>query len=156
MAQTIATPVALLVLYFAVPFDGSRWPVATALGILSAAAVLPLTVRRVHRIRVSDHPVGEALAAVSLLASLVVVGFAIGYYSLASHTDQIPGINTKIDGLYFTVTTVSSVGYGDIAPAGQTARALVTLQMVLNITLIAGGLRLVANAARERRETTER
>ena len=83
--QTIATPVVLLVGYFVVPFDGRRWAAATALGVLSAAAVLPLTFRRVRRIQSSDHPVGEALAAVSLLASLVVVGFSIG--SAISATD---------------------------------------------------------------------
>lgn len=152
--QTIATPVVLLVGYFVVPFDGRRWAAATALGVLSAAAVLPLTFRRVRRIQSSDHPVGEALAAVSLLASLVVVGFSIGYYSLASHTAEIPGIHTKVDSLYFTVTTLSTVGFGDITARGQTARALVTGQMVLNLTLIAGGLRLVTNAARERRVAT--
>lgn len=156
VGQAVATPVVLLVLYFIVPLGRDRWLAATALGLVSAAAVLPLTVRRLGRIRTSDHPVGEAMAAISLLTSLVVVGFAIGYYSLATHTDQIPGIHTRLDSLYFTVTTLSTVGYGDITAEGQTARAFVTAQILLNLTLIAGGLRLVAGAARDRREVTGR
>lgn len=39
---------------------------------------------------------------------------------------------TKIDALYFAVTLSSTVGFGDIHPATQFARLIVTIQMVLS------------------------
>lgn len=145
-------PLLLLALYFVVPFRGTWWPVAAVLGLVAAGAVLPLTVKRIARVRTSPHPVGEAMVAVSLLASLVIIGFASGYYAIATHSDEIPALHTRVDSLYFTTTTMSTVGFGDIVATGQGARALVTVHILVNLTLIAGGLRLVAGAARETRD----
>lgn len=154
--KALAIPTVLLGLYFAVPFSGNRWPLGTLLGLVATIIVVPITARHVRRIRTSEAPVGEALVAVSMLASMVLVGFSIGYYSLAQNSDQIPGIHTRLDSLYFTATTLSTVGYGDIVATGQFARGMVTAQIVINLTLIAGGLRLVTSAAQEARRTSER
>lgn len=150
--RAVAIPVILLTLYFLLPFRGDKWPVATVFGLASVGAVLPLTVKRIARIRSSPHPLGEALVAISLLSTLVIVGFATAYYAIATNSDQIPALDTRVDSLYFTITTMSTVGYGDIVATGQGARALVTFHIVVNLTLIAGGLRLVAGAARETRD----
>ncbi|WP_426574831.1 potassium channel family protein [Aquihabitans sp. McL0605] len=99
------------------------------------------------RIRSAQHPLAEALAVISLLFSLVVVGFAGSYYSLSLHTDQFPDIHTRIDALYFTIVTIGTVGYGDIVPSGQEARLLVSLQIMLNLTLIATVVRLLGRVA---------
>ena len=93
----------------------------------------------------------EAFEAVAILASLILVAFATTYYAIATNTDQIPGIHTKIDSFYFTVTMVATVGFGDIVPTGQAARIIVAVQILLNISLIAGSFRLVSNAVHDRR-----
>lgn len=147
LLTAIVVPIALVVLYFAVPFDGEHWPIGVVFGILAAAAAIPIAMRGIARIRTSDQPVAEALRAISVIASLVIVSFAISYYALATATDQFPAIETKIDALYFTVVTTATVGYGDIAPSGQGARALVSLHIVLNLTLIGAVLRVVSRAA---------
>ena len=149
--RAMAIVVAAFAAYFTIPFRGGHWPVAVAIALGAVAASVPITLRRVARIRASDHPVSEAFEAVAILASLILVAFATTYYAIATNTDQIPGIHTKIDSFYFTVTMVATVGFGDIVPTGQAARIIVAVQILLNISLIAGSFRLVSNAVHDRR-----
>ena len=48
------------------------------------------------------------------------------------------------------------MGYGDITPTGQGARALVSAQIMINLTLIGTVVRLLGRAASDRREADER
>ncbi len=155
LIETLGAPTLILVAYFVAPLDGELWPVAVLLGVLSALMLIPLTIRRARRIQVSDRPVLEAVSAVALAATFAITSFAISYYTLATTTDQIPGIHTKIDALYFTVVTLATVGYGDITPQGQGARLLVTVQILLNVTLIATSFRLLSRLATQRRTDVE-
>jgi hypothetical protein len=50
--------------------------------------------------------------------------------------------------LYFTVTVFSTVGFGDITAKTDGARALVSVQMILDLILIASVARLLVTAAR--------
>ena len=49
---------------------------------------------------------------------------------------------TRTDSLYFTVTTFSTVGYGDITAASEAARLLVTVQMILDLLALGLGIRV--------------
>jgi voltage-gated potassium channel Kch len=53
---------------------------------------------------------------------------------------------TRTDALYFTVTTFSTVGYGDITPVSQTARLAVTAQMILDLLALGLGIRVFIGA----------
>lgn len=145
---SVAIPVAV---YFVLPLDRETWWIGALLGGAAVLAVLPLTVRRLIWIDQSDRPVVDALRALALLLGLAVAGFATTNYAIAANTEQIPGVSTKIDGLYFTVVTMTSVGYGDIAPQGQAARAIVTLEIMLTLTLIGGAIRMISNLAGRKR-----
>ena len=59
---------------------------------------------------------------------------------------------TRLDTLYFTVTVFSSVGFGDISALSQNARALVTVQMVLNLLVLGAGIRVFVGAVQRTRE----
>ena len=48
-----------------------------------------------------------------------------------------------MDALYFTTVTFATVGFGDIAPTSELARAVVTVQMIAGL----GFLILVAKVA---------
>lgn len=154
--RAVAIVVVAFFAYFTIPFRGDHWPVAVGLALLAVGASVPITVRRVARIRSAAHPVSEAFEAVAILASLILVAFATTYYAIATNTDQLPGIHTKIDSFYFTATTLATVGFGDIVPTGQAARMIVAVQILLNISLIAGSFRLVSNAAHDRRVEQQR
>jgi voltage-gated potassium channel Kch len=67
------------------------------------------------------------------------------------HTDQFPAMHTRVDALYFTVTTLGTVGFGDIVPAGQAARLLVTIQIMLNLMLIGAAFRLIGQRVSQAR-----
>ena len=49
--------------------------------------------------------------------------------------------------MYFTVTTLATVGYGDIHPTGPPARAVVTTQIILNLAFLGIVVRVMARAA---------
>lgn len=155
VVRSIAVPTSLVVLYFAVPSDGRwLWP-AILLAVAAVVAIVPITVRRIEMIQRSDHPMADALEAVALMVSLLLVSFSAAYYSLARNTDQFPGLETRIDAFYFTVTTLATVGFGDLVPVGQGARAMVAVQILLNLSVIGGSIRVVAGAAAERRALTQ-
>jgi voltage-gated potassium channel len=92
-----------------------------------------------------------------MLLYLVVVVFAIGYFMLARADDgQFDDLDTKTDGLYFTMTTLATVGFGDVHATGQLGRRLVTLQIAFDLvfvgilaSMLGGRIRRRAQAARD-------
>lgn len=143
--------VAILVLYFAVPIQGEKSAVRLALDLgitlMAMAVVGMVTVREFRRMQL-----GETLkftgAQLLIVLELVLVVFAITYYSLALHgTGEMVGIHTRVDALYFTATTIATVGYGDIHSIGQLARVINTVQLVFDILFIAVFVRLISTAA---------
>ena len=155
LARVLVAPVGLLVLYSLAPLDGSRWPLGAGLGAAGVLAVLPLSIHQVRVIDRSERPVATAVGAIALLSSMLVFGFAIIYFAVSVHTDQLPAMHTRIDALYFTVTTLATVGFGDIVAVGQGARALVTFQIVLNLILIGASFRMIGNRATRRQRRGE-
>jgi voltage-gated potassium channel Kch len=59
---------------------------------------------------------------------------------------------TRTDGLYFTVTTFSTVGYGDITATSQAARLVVTAQMILDLLALGLGIRVFIGAVQLARQ----
>jgi voltage-gated potassium channel len=125
------------------------WPAGVLLGAVVVVAMIPFLLRQARRVMSSSQPFLDAARAIALLVTLTVVGFSATHYAIAQHTSgQLEGIHTKLDALYFTVTVLSTVGFGDIHPTGQLARAVVTGQMVFDLVVLAVGVRLVTWAAR--------
>lgn len=150
LAAIVTAPILVVVVYMIAPLESGTW--LGALASLTAIGVtIPLAARRVQRVRTSDRPVLDAAAAIALFSTVLIIGFASMYFVLATHVSgEIDGIETKIDALYFTVTTAATVGFGDITADGQVARLIVTLNMVFNIVALGATVRLVSWAARQR------
>ncbi len=151
---TLAASAGLLCLYFVAPFgqDDDPLPLAVAT-TLSVAVVLVLAAMVSKRIlRVLDGNTTDSLPGLAVLLTVVVVAFAAGYFMLArSDPAQMDGLNTRLDALYFTLTTLATVGYGDIHPVGQQARAIASLQFVFNAIFLAGLVRAMLYQAQARR-----
>ena len=82
---------------------------------------------------------------------MVVVFFAFGYYLLARH-DPHPGragLHTRIDALYFAMSTMSTIGFGDVHAAGQAARVLVIAQIVFDLVFVGAAASLVTAHLRQ-------
>jgi voltage-gated potassium channel len=82
---------------------------------------------------------------------LFIVVFAWIYLSM-SHSDPATfgGTLTRTHGLYFTVTLPSTVGFGDITPKTDPARAVVTVQMLMDLVVVALVAKLLLGAAGRR------
>ncbi len=59
---------------------------------------------------------------------------------------------SRLDALYFTVTTLATVGFGDITPTSDVARAVTTVQMVMGVVLLGVGVRLLVSVAQKAAE----
>jgi len=140
----------LVVVFLVVPVNKERWWLGIVIGLLIIVGSVPLTVKRINRVGTSHEPYLEAGLAVVMMIALIVIGFASIYAALSRHGEEFTDIHTKLDAVYFTVTTVATVGYGDLAPSGQIARAVAIIQMVVDILVIGVAARLAMRvAARE-------
>jgi voltage-gated potassium channel len=145
---------AVLVFYFVIPVQAaaSVWRLAldAAVTLIAVAVVSWIVVREARR---RTAGVGSRLRGLHLVLALelVLVAFALLYFTLAVNgTDQFAGIATRIDALYFATVTMTTVGFGDIVPLSQAARALVTLQLVFDVAFIALVAHLVKQGVQAR------
>ena len=115
--------------------DEHRW-VSALVGALAVLGFVPLTGRRVRSVLVSERPVFEAVEALSDLLALLIFGFSAVYITINRNGDQFLGLSNRVDAVYFTVTTLSTVGFGDIVALGQTARIAVTIQILFDLTFV--------------------
>ena len=156
LLRSIAIVAALFAFYSFVPLRGPWWWVGAAVGALSLVALVPLTVHRLRAVNTSDTPMLEAFEALVLLLTILMTGFAAVYYGMNHAHDQFRGIDTRIDAVYFTVTTLSTVGYGDITAVSQTGRVAVTVQMLFDLAFLGIAVRVLSATARRRRTDTGR
>ncbi len=144
------TTAAILFLYYVMPIPPPRGsPFAQmAVGILLFAAVFGYEVRAILR---SNRPVKRAARAAAVVIPLFIVVFAWIYLCM-SHSDPTAFDETfsRTQGLYFAVTVLSTVGFGDITPKTDPARAIVTMQMVLDLVIVALVAKLILGAAGRR------
>ena len=49
---------------------------------------------------------------------------------------EFVGLETKTDALYFALTTLATVGFGDVHAEGQIARVLLIAQMIFNVAVL--------------------
>jgi voltage-gated potassium channel len=137
---------ALLVAYFAVPIhdrDGSlATALRTAITVVALIAVVLAIGQQVRRqLSRPGAPLGGLV--VSLVAGLLL--FALLDYAIAYHAPgEFSGLRTRLDALYFALSTVLTVGFGDISAKGQLARGVLCVQMLFNVVVLATAASLLA------------
>jgi voltage-gated potassium channel len=82
--------------------------------------------------RWDDTRVEEIVRA---LASLVTFLFVVTGFVYTGFVGRTEGLNTYIDALYFTVTSLTTTGYGDILLPGTEGRLVSIVTMLVGITL---------------------
>jgi voltage-gated potassium channel len=70
--------------------------------------------------------------------------------SVARLPGQFSDLHTKTDALYFTISTIATVGFGDVHASGQLARAAVTVQIVFNLVFLGAAVAMISGFIRER------
>lgn len=151
----LAGEVALIgVLYYVVPFElaGDSWQVwARWIALAAGLALICRSVLRAARLQAREDPAALPLRPPILLAACGIALFALADHGVALVLPgEFAGLETRTDALYFALTTLATVGYGDIHAQGQWARGLVIVQMVFNVAVIAGAARLLASRLRAR------
>lgn len=150
LARSLLALAVLLGVYFLVPVGEHVNDVTTLvrllLGVLLFGAVLAWQIRQILR---SDVPGLRAVEALIIVIPTFIVVFAGGYVGLET---AVPGSFTqpldKTAALYFTIVTLGTVGFGDIAPVSSAARLVVSSQILLDLVLIGVLVRLLTGAAR--------
>lgn len=137
----------LVVAYFVVPVEPDVNGLRLALRTLGTA-VLVLAVGRLvtGQVRRQITGAGGVDTLWQLTVALVagVLTFALADYVIAiSDPAQFVNLRTRIDALYFALATLTTIGYGDVHPQGQFARASVCAQMLFSIGIIATGASIV-------------
>ncbi|MFF7308010.1 ion channel [Streptomyces sp. NPDC008137] len=145
-AALIAT--GLVTVYYVLPLDGRSTGSGTSV-LLACGLLLVILVFwwEVQAIAHSPFPRLKAVEALAATLVLFLLLFASTYFLLEHST---PGSFseplTKTDSLYFTLTTFTTVGYGDIVARSQTARVLTMLQMMGGLLLVGVAARILAGA----------
>lgn len=149
LLRIVVTTSALTVVYFVLPLDSrvdGRTAVLLTLGLLFTVGVLVFQTQAVVR---AARPVLRAAEALSTSFTLFVLVFATTYYLLNKNgTDVFTEPITRLDSLYFVVTVFGTVGFGDIAARSETARAIVTVQILGDILFVGVAVRAVVEAVR--------
>jgi voltage-gated potassium channel len=150
LARSAVGMAALLYAYYHLPLHLDREGALDGLLALVAVAVfVAVFVRQVRRIRAAAYPMLQAVEALVMVATLFVVVVASVHVALASQDPQAYSEPlTRLDGIYFTVTVLATVGFGDITPVSEQARVFTTIQMVLGVALLGAGVRVLVAVAR--------
>lgn len=122
---------ALVGVYFLVPLPGSAGTGARA--VLTVVGLL-LTTWLIWRELKREEALRGLLFA---MVCGVLVFAAMDYLIAIGAPGEFVGLRTRLDALYFALSTLATVGFGDVHAQGQTARALLCAQMVFNVAVLA-------------------
>jgi len=149
----LLTTVGLVTLYYVLPLDREvSWATVGWLA-LSLIAFMVLVVSQIRSILRSPHPALRAVETLGTAVPLFVLVFASTYLGLAAgQQEAFTEPLNKTDALYFTMTVLSTVGFGDIAPRTEAARVITTLQMAGNLVVLGLLARVVVGAVQITRQ----
>lgn len=137
-ARVLGIVAGTLAVYFMIPIEGGGAArVAAVAACVGIAIILAVFARQMSRVSRSPRPVPAAIEALVLVFGLFVCFFALLYVSMsASDPAAFTQAVNKVAGVYFTMTVLTTVGFGDISAVSDTARVMVSIQMVLGMILI--------------------
>jgi voltage-gated potassium channel len=151
--RTTLAIVLLVVAYYQAPLDR---PLTFASGALFVGALLLaalVVIAEVRGILASPRPLLRAIRVIALGLPLLLVLFAATYITVdGQQANAFTEPLSRTDGLYFTVTTFATVGYGDISPQTELARVLVTVQMLVGLVAVGVIAKVVLGAVRVAQE----
>ncbi|MDA9913000.1 potassium channel family protein [Candidatus Nanopelagicales bacterium] len=143
-ASVICVGMVLLYGYAPEPVD-LHLPSIIPLCIGFLVIYLVITGALLRRIRDRRHLTFAGMLLLIVLVVFFVLSFSWLYRVLesvdpASFSEPF----TDVSAIYFTIAVLSTVGFGDIRPLDDLSRALVTIQMVLGVGLLAASISMVS------------
>ena len=149
IARVVGITVLLLVAYFAAPIGQDADAAGLVLLSIGLVGFIGLTIYQVRRILDSPMPQLRAAETLATVVPLVIVVFALFYVGMsATDPGSFSEPVTKVNGLYFTVTVLATVGFGDIAARTDSTRIAVTVQMLLDLLIVGVLVKVIIQASR--------
>lgn len=137
-----------LILFYTAPLlprthQAVWWRLVAGLALFGAVLSHELNaILRHHR------PMRRAVIALAVVLPMFVVTFAWIYVTISDSNPAAFGTRmTRTQALYFTMTVLSTVGFGDVTPHTDSARLVVTVQMVSDLIVLAVVVRLILDVA---------
>lgn len=103
----------------------------------------------IYRIWWLTSDCGRSLARWGAWTVVLAIAFAAAY---ANVDVDFGDYQTQLSPLYYSVVTLTTLGYGDVLPASQTAQALVIAQVVIGYVMLGGLLSIFATRMGRRAE----
>ena len=146
LLRSLATTGVLVALYYLLPLNhikSVRLMLVT--GVLLLFAFSGWQLWAVTRAR---YPAVRAIEALATTVPWFLLLFASAYFIMAGASPANFSTHplTRTDALYFPVTVFATVGFGDITAVSQSARLVVTVQMMLDLLVLGLGVRIFVGA----------
>lgn len=144
--------VGMLVIFYMVPVSANESTGRVAASVLiTLVGVAALAWGIFEQVRRQLRSRSEDIHTLVMLLPLAAVLFALGFYILEEQSpSQFEGLATRTDALYFTLSTVTTVGFGDVTAHGQLARVLVMFQLVFNAIFVGAAASTIVGTIRNR------
>jgi hypothetical protein len=154
--RVLGSSVIVVALYYLLPLDHLSQAGSALLLVVGLLGIAIIVWWEVRAILNAQYPAVEGIAALALTVPLFLVLFAAAYYLLERATaSNFSQPLSRTDALYFTVTTFSTVGYGDITAKSQGARVMVIFQMVADLIIVGFGVKVIFGAVQMGRQRQE-
>ena len=143
------TWVVVLGAFCVLPIGNESSANAIVRAVIDFALIAAVIIWQVSRVARADVPELRAIEALGVILVVFLVLFASLYLAMSHASGST--FTQRLDhmrALYFTMTVFSTVGFGDITPTTDSARAVVSLQMLFDLILIGAVARLLITAAR--------
>jgi voltage-gated potassium channel len=138
VARSALTVAGLLVIYAMLPIGREATLTTIGVMVIGSAVVVTTVALELRALSKAPHPILRLVGTLTSVLMVFVLFFATVYLSMAqANTSSFTEPITKVSAVYFTVTVLATVGFGDITPTTDAARIAVTVQMVLGLTLVA-------------------
>ena len=144
---------------FAIFFYAMSWSVVVEMLYMSAAQLYGFSRTSTGWFYTFDRPVTEKEKRIWRLASIplcltayasTIYGFAVAYVYLSRINPKAFNIGEldMFSGIYFSVVTAATVGYGDILPLSTGARSLVMTEIVISLIFVIFFFSIMSGALR--------
>jgi hypothetical protein len=157
IARTVATSTvvmaAILTAYYVVPWNGGPVDVVSFRILVVLAALVIIFALSYRYVTQSEYPMLTVFHALAAVVGFALVSFA-SIYNLLSMDDAATFSEplSRTDALYFSLTTMTTIGYGDIHAKTGGARIVVMIQMVVDVVVVGVAVRALFQEAQRQVE----
>jgi voltage-gated potassium channel len=154
--RIVGSTAVLVTLYYLLPLTHSSLASAVTILVIGLAVFIGLVAVQVRAIIRSPLPGLRGIEALATSVPLFLLLFASSYVVMAGMSASNFGERlTHTDGLYFTVTVFSTVGFGDITAKSQAARLVVTGQIIADLVILGFAIKVIVGAVSRRRRPAD-